>query len=241
MEIKNILQKLGFSENEILVYITNLELGITAISNIAKFSGIKRTTLYAIVEKMEEKWFLQKYIKNNVSYYEATNPQELYEIFEKQIANLKQKLPELQALNNNFASKPKVYYFEWVENVAKLYKIELEDNPDLVRIFSSNANRKTGERNKLRKLRNEIFKHTKKKPDMKIILNREAYENEKNWKKFQHKTIRKEDLNLWISIKIYGNKTHFLSMNDSITGLLIENKEIAETMQSIFDYIYEEK
>ena len=45
-------------------------------------------------------------------------------------------------------------------------------------------------------------------------------------------------MDIWITIKICGNKTNFISMNDSITGVVIENEEIARTMESIFDYIY---
>ena len=55
------------------------------------------------------------------------------------------------------------------------------------------------------------------------------------------KKIEKEELDIWISIKIYGNKTKFISMKESITWVVIENKEIAETMKSIFEYIYNEK
>ena len=239
MDINNTLQKLWFSENEITVYIVNLELGMTQVSNISRLSGIKRTTLYGILERMEGKNLLKKHTKNNVSYYEATNPDELYEMFEKQISNLKKNLPELQALNNKFSSKPKIYYFEWAENVAELYKMESKDAPEEVRIFSSNADRKSWKRDILRKIRNEIYSGMKwKRTNLKLILNREMNKSELQWNKFNWKKIDKKDLSIWISIKIYGNKTKFISMKESITWVVIENKEIAETMKSIFDYIY---
>lgn len=238
MELKEILEKLWLAENETQIYMVNLELGMTQVANISRLSGIKRTTLYWILERMEEKWLLKKHVKNNISYYEAIDPDKLYDILEKYIMSLKEKLPELRALDNKFSSKPKIYYFEWAENVAELYKMENNDKPKRVRVFSSNVDRKNWEIDKLRKLRNKIFHDSEKKADMNIILNREPTKSEDSWSKFHPKTIDKKHLDIWISIKIYWNKTKFISMRESVTGVVIENEEIAKTMKSIFDYIY---
>lgn len=239
MELISILGNLWLTENESNIYMVNLELWLTQVANIARLSWVKRTTLYGILERMEEKWLIKKHVKNNVSYYEASNPDELYEMFEKQVSKLKSKLPELQALNNKYSSKPKIYYFEWAENVAELYKMEAKDRPEEVCIFSSNADRKSWERDTLRKIRNDIYSNIWwKRAHLKLIMNREMNQSEINWDKFHWKKIDQEELDIWISIKVYGNKTKFISMKESITWVVIENKEIAETMKSIFEYIY---
>lgn len=242
MDIINILTNLWLNETEVKVYLANLELWVTQVANISRLSDIKRTSLYGILEKMEEKKLLKKHIKNNISYYEAINPDDLFDILENKIKDLKWKLPELRAINNKFSTKPKIYFYQWAENVAELYKMEARDQPNNVRIFSSNADRKEWEIDKLRKLRNKIYsKMWGKKANMKLIMNREANESEKKWNKFNHKTISKDLLNLDISIKIYWNKTKFISMKNDITWVVIENEDIAKTMKSIFDYIYENK
>ena len=238
MDLQEILSGLWLIETEVKLYLSTLELGMTQVANIARFSGIKRTTLYGILERMEQKWILKKHVKNKVSYYEAVNPDDLYDILEKHLSHLKNKLPELRAMNNKFSHKPKIYYFEGVENVAELYKMEVKDTPELVRIFSSNVDRKQGEADKLRKIRNEIYSSLKKRAHMNVILNREPTQSEKTWEFFHPKTINSNALNLGISIKIYGNKTKFISMKKPLTGIVIENEDIANTMRSIFDYIY---
>jgi hypothetical protein len=91
---------------------------------------------------MEEKKLIKKHVKNNISYYEATNPDDLFENLENKIKNLKSKLPELRAINNKFSTKPKIYFYQGAENVAELYKMEARDQPKTIRIFSSNADRK---------------------------------------------------------------------------------------------------
>jgi hypothetical protein len=126
--------------------------------------------------------------------------------------------------------------------VWELYRMEAQDQPEQVRIFSSNADRKSWERDTLRKIRNQVYSEMKwKRANLKLILNREMNESEVQWDKFHWKKIDKEKLDLGISIKVYWNKTKFISMKDSITWVVIENEDIANTMKSIFDYIYEEK
>lgn len=242
MELQDILQTLWLSENEVKVYLANLELWVTQIANISRISWIKRTTLYWIVEKMEEKNYIKKHVKNNIAYFEATNPDDLFSQLENKVKNLKAKLPELRAIDNKFSSKPKIYLFEWAENAWELYKMEAKDKPDNVRVFSSNADRKSWELNKLRKIRNEIYKKMWwKRANLNLIMNREPNHWEKVWDKFNWKYISKEKLNLDISIKIYWNKVQFISMKQDITWVVIENEDIAKTMKSIFDYIYKEK
>jgi hypothetical protein len=65
-----------------------------------------------MLEKMEEKSIIKKHVKNNIAYFEAVNPDDLFGIFEKSVKDLKGKLPELRAINNKFSDKPKVYFFE---------------------------------------------------------------------------------------------------------------------------------
>ena len=239
METTQILQALWLSENETQVYLANLKLWLTQVSNISRMSDIKRTTLYGILEKMEEKGFIKKYVKNKISYFEAINPDSLFDMLQTKVKQLQSKLPELRAIDNKFSSKPKIYFFEWAENVGELYRMEARDQPEEVCIFSSNADRKSWERDILRKIRNDIYsKMWWKRANLKLIMNREMIHSEKVWNKFHAKTIDAKDLNLGISIKIYGNKTKFISMKDDITWVVIENEDIANTMKSIFEYIY---
>jgi sugar-specific transcriptional regulator TrmB len=240
MEILQTLTTLWFTENESKVYIASLELWVTQVANISRISGIKRTTLYGILEKMEEKWYLKKHSKNNVFFYEWVDPDILLSELQTNVSKLKEKLPELRAINNKYSNKPKVSLYEWAENVAELYRIEAKDAPKHVSIFSSNVNRREWEVNELRKLRNKIFKEYKDKSKKKLILNREATQWEIGRYSMKTKTIAKDLLNLDISIKIYGNKTHFISMKSPITWVVIENEDIANTMNSIFNYIWKE-
>ena len=154
------------------------------------------------------------------------------------LLNLQENFKEFEKLKNKNNKKYKVSFYEWAENVAKMYQIEVNDEPELVEIFSSNYDRRKWELDKLRKLRNDIYKTQKKHPLKKMLLNRKLTPSEISRNKMEWKTIPKELLDIPITMKIYKNKVQFISMKSPISGILIEDEEIAKTMSNIFNYIF---
>jgi hypothetical protein len=187
---------------------------------------------------MNLKWYLLKSTKENIIYYESVDIHLIYKNFQQNLLDLQENFQEFEKLKNKNNKKYKVSFFEWVENVAKMYQIEVNDEPELVEIFSSNYDRKKWELDKLRKLRNDIYKTQKKHPLKKMLLNRVLSKSEKWRNKLNGKTLPKELLDIPITIKIYKNKVQFISMKSPISWILIEDEEIAKTMSNIFNYIF---
>lgn len=241
MNLLETLTNIWLSEEEGKIYLSCYELWCSPVSIISKWSQIKRTTLYTILEKMNQKWYLLKSTKENIIYYEAVNISLLYNNFQQKLLQMWENIKEFEKIKNKNTKKSKVTYYEWVENVAKMYQIEADDEPEVVEIFSSNYDRKKWDLDKLRKLRNAIFKTQKKHPFKKMLLNRSLNHSEITRKSLEWKTIPKELLDLPITIKIYKNKVHFISMKSPISWVLIEDEEIAKTISNIFNYIYVNK
>jgi sugar-specific transcriptional regulator TrmB len=239
MDLSEILKNVWLSEDESKIYLSCLENWPSQVSNIARHSKIKRTTLYSILDKMDSKWYLSKSIKENIIYFEAVSIEIIYKRFQDNLLNLQDNLKEFEKLKNKNNKKHKVTFFEGAENVAKMYEIEAKDNPSLVKIFSSNYDRKKWELDKLRKLRNEIYSKIKVDSYKKIIFNRELTKSEKNRPQLSWKVIPKDILDLPITIKIYWNKVQFISMKSPISWILIEDEEISRAMSNIFNYIFE--
>ena len=53
-KLVNTLINMGLSENESDVYLTALSLGPCKVSDIARNSGIKRTTVYSVMEALKK-------------------------------------------------------------------------------------------------------------------------------------------------------------------------------------------
>ena len=125
--IKELLKNLWFSEREAKIYLAGLETGLAPASKIAKQAGEKRVTCYQILESMWAKGRLLEVKKNSISQYEMIAPWELTKLYESKLNELKLKVPEMVWLMNQYASKPKVQYFEGREQLKDLF-IQIVDS-----------------------------------------------------------------------------------------------------------------
>lgn len=93
---KNILKPLGFDEKTEKVYRSLLSLADATAQRIAKESGIKRTSVYHILEHLIEMGAVSFYAQRGVRRFVAENPQKLKSYFEQKVILASRIIPELQ-------------------------------------------------------------------------------------------------------------------------------------------------
>ncbi|MDD4983857.1 MAG: helix-turn-helix domain-containing protein [Candidatus ainarchaeum sp.] len=104
METK-ILSEIGLTQGEIKVYLGLLRTGSTSTGPLAKESGVSRSKLYIIVDKLEKKGFASHFEKNGVKYFQAVEPEKINDY-------LSQKEEDLKKLGRDFnAFLPKLNEF----------------------------------------------------------------------------------------------------------------------------------
>ncbi len=94
------LNDLGFSDNQILVYLKLLEFGKMSVWDISIKSGIKRTTCYDIIKSLINLNLISKILENNKSFYVAVDPQYLINFVREKEENIKSIIPKLKRLEN---------------------------------------------------------------------------------------------------------------------------------------------
>lgn len=80
-----IFQRLNCSETQSKVYQMLLETGPSIASILAKRAALKRVTVYGALEGLVQKGLVETYKKNNVSYYQAANPEIIANILDMQL------------------------------------------------------------------------------------------------------------------------------------------------------------
>ncbi|EKD29400.1 MAG: Transcriptional regulator, TrmB [uncultured bacterium (gcode 4)] len=231
------LESIGFTQNEARTYLAGLSLGYSAVSTIAKKAWINRTTAYAVLDDLVAKWFVYESYRGNARYYSVLDPENLLEVFRKRISKIEKILPELQAMNANIVTGPKVKYYQWFEEVKQLYIQEYKDSPIEMRIFKAWVER-LDEKKKLRDFRKELIKKIHSN-QVRIIGNTTSSTKEDDKKgNIERRNIQDSELFLPASIKIYGNKVHFVSLKNNLFGVEIENEDIASCLKQIFDCIW---
>lgn len=63
------LQALGLSEKEAITYLTLHEYGASAVSTLARRTGIKRTSLYDVINALFERGLISSFEQGGAKYY----------------------------------------------------------------------------------------------------------------------------------------------------------------------------
>ena len=234
------LESLGLAEKEAKVYLASLELGKSSVQHIAKKSEVNRATTYVIIETLMKKGLMSSIEENKKVFYYAEPPEKLRLLFEAQEHEIVRKLdyldkmlPELRALNSLNKNKPIVKYYEGKEGMIAMNEDFYNDKNDAKArmIFSNDLLREilsTEERNRLREKR----KKTSVKVD--AIINDSMGELTTNEDR-RVINVPSTDYPITSDIAIYADKIRIAPQQGALSGILIENKEISNTLKVLFD------
>ncbi len=120
------LEKLGMSKKEIKLYLKLLEFGAARANVLAKATNENRTSTYSLLNSMLKKGLVNYYKKTSIKYYSATSPRVLIESLQEDTNQLLRMLPELLAITNQYAQKPKISFYEGVEGIKQIARTMLE-------------------------------------------------------------------------------------------------------------------
>ena len=117
--IKKALLKNGLTEKEAVVYLAILELGEAPIGRIASKAGMKRTTVYSIIDALKSKGMVMSSKRKGVISISVLSPQILIERFKNASLMAEGLLPELMALAYSSPLKPRLRFFEGIDGVKE--------------------------------------------------------------------------------------------------------------------------
>ncbi|MFA5050447.1 MAG: helix-turn-helix domain-containing protein [Candidatus Micrarchaeia archaeon] len=99
-EIKRILDEMGFTQNEIKVYIALLELGLTTTGPIVKKCNLHIPRVYDALERLIQRGMVSYILKNNKKHFEAADPKRIIDILVENEKKMNEIIPKLRALKN---------------------------------------------------------------------------------------------------------------------------------------------
>ena len=91
MQPESVLEKLGFSPNEIRVYLTLNDHGSTKAGRIAKIAKIDRSNCYNALKSLTEKGLVSYVLIGEIKWFQATGPKRLLEYIKLGIKRLRLK------------------------------------------------------------------------------------------------------------------------------------------------------
>lgn len=232
------LQEIGLNEKEAKVYLASLELGQSVVQDIAKKADLNRATAYFIIDNLMKRGLMSSFHHGKKQFFVAADPDKLIDIasqekqrIEKREGILKKLLPQLQSINNKITDKPVVRYYEGKEGLITVTEEFLKSAGDIAYMIypvdKVNNLLTKEDRESLRKKR--LDKNIKTE----VIY---TYENGvlQNSSDGTRIKIPHDKFPISCDIAIYGDKVRIASLEDKLVGIIIEDKNIAETLRSIF-------
>lgn len=231
------LQNFGLDEKEAKTYLAVLELGEGNIGRIVKKSGIKRTTLYDVIESLKKKGLLSMVRRDKRTVYLAEDPRVLEEGLEEKRQKFKKMLPELLSIANFLDNKPKIRYFEGNEGIKEVYKDALNfsdqemlawvseeawDFEDKDFLFNYYIPRRVAKKIWVRAIAPDLPRmHEYKAADMKSLR--------------RTRLIPADQFPIKVEIDLYGrNRIAVMSFAEKM-GMIIESEKMYTTLKSIFE------
>ncbi len=241
------LKTLGFTNGEEKVYLALLKLSSSSSGPIAKESGVSRSKLYEILEKLARKGLVSHFKKNNVSYFNAAPPRRILEyIKEKEVQIKKQEesftkiLPYFESFIGKKKIEKEAQVFEGMEGIKNVREIFLKKMKPGETIYYF-GNPASGHKNMLGYWDDFNKRRTERKIWSWTIYNSDAKEYGLRRSKLPYTKVKylpdKGPTHAWI--EIYGDSVAIAMKHETPMSIVINNKYVAESFKTYFKILWD--
>lgn len=232
------LRQLGLKENEIKVYISLLELGVSKVDTISKRVPLPRTTIYGVLKSLQEKGLVSYVIKEGIKHFEATDPKRLLLIEKERLQMLQNLIPSLEKIKETVTIKPSIEIYEGIEGMKSIYEDILKTKQhlygygntfilfELLQYYLPNYI--------IRRVKNRIKFYVITERSEKSIAMKKKDKNE-----FRETRFLDSIKEMNAVIYIYGEKTALIILlKKEPIGIVINNKDLSNSQKIIFDILW---
>ena len=223
---------MNLNDKEIKIYLSLLTLGQATVNKIAKQANLNRVSTYDVLDTLLDKGFVSYVIISGVKNFEAATPNKFIQDLKEKQAKIKAVLPELEKIRTTSYKKPQIEMYEEINGLKSIFADILKEATDTLFI---------GDPDMLESLQFYFPHFIKEKRQNKLFSKVITYDSTK-MRKYQKKApekfieMRFIDKKIEMTKIIYANKVAFLTFKESNSiGVLINNKEIANTERQLFE------
>lgn len=234
------LEHLGLSHQEASTYIALLNMGKGTILDIAKRTGISRSTLYSIIDSLIEKQFISESVQGKRKIFVAEHPERIQHVFKEHLRQFNSLLPELISLANVSTKKPNIEYLEGIAGVKQAFLDCTESESRKIIAFVGIDHLLS----RSRALESFWYGEFRKRKEKNEIFSQLILPDTKEGKAFKAKDaenfresrfVPESTYNFPAEILVYDNTVVFFSYNTKEEfALKVTSEPIAETVKMVF-------
>ena len=131
--IEETLYKLGFTQNEVKVYVTLLQIGESKTGEILKKSGLNSGRIYETLDSLQKKGLVSIILRAGVKYFSPADPKRVLDYLgdrrrelDDQEEDYKKILPSLLEKVDSLKEESKIEIYAGVKGMKTAYAKELD-------------------------------------------------------------------------------------------------------------------
>ena len=249
--MEHILLELGLDKDQARIYLHLLEARPMSAGNMAKILGIKRTTLYGILQKLLEKGVISESQNSGVAVFSAQPPEKIGLLLDQRLEDIQNRKKEFQKVLPQLRNSPALSYLNPTFKIVKgeegmrqiLKDMLLYENMEtqsfwpikaMVDILSPEFFRSL---NKVR-IQNNLYTRAIWPLEQIIDIKKHPYLGSGEGFKREIR-IAPKGIDCSMGYWIYGNKVVFISSRQEQVGFTVESKELAELLLTQFEFLWQ--
>ncbi len=244
MEQKRILERIGLTRNESIVYLSLLQLGTSKTGEILKKSGLTSGKIYEILESLKRKGLVSESRINRIKHFTAAPPARFFDYLEHKKDELKREeedikslLPQLEKLRSfKLAELRSTVYtgFSGIKTAADEALSAMKPGEEIITMGATSL--KDPKYNKFW-LRWQVRRIEKKISQRVIFSERSKYFEE--FKKAKRTTARVLTAITPVAVEVYGSDiTLILNYTEPSSCILIYDKNTAASFRQFFEQLW---
>jgi len=238
-EVVPLLEQYGFSENEAAIYVFLLGAFEPTVCEIAKATGIPRTSCYVTLESLKKQGFVSQSRRNNVARFSAESTSQLTRLLKRKEEIVSELMPHIRAIASRHVDTPTAKLFVGLDGVRnglddiietlerrKIREIHATSQPELMEYLPKYFPRFLQAREELGVFTKMILPHAARQ-----YLPSNA---------LREVRVLPEAFPFEVSVTIYADKCAFFSARESDPYcVIIESASITEMVRQFFLFSWE--
>ncbi|MFA7302509.1 MAG: helix-turn-helix domain-containing protein [Candidatus Paceibacterota bacterium] len=238
--LENTLVDSGLSENEARVYLAALSLGPCTVLAISRAAGIKRTTVYAVIESLKQKGLMNVEVRGFKTLFAAQDPERLLSLLESRKEIVRKAMPDFASLYNLKGGESTIKYYEGLEGIKSVYE-------DLIKTIRPHEDysiiSNQGEWYNLDKKFFQDFTERRAKLPINIRLLSQDSPTAREFAKFARNynmqiKFLPEGTNLVTNLVVVPERVVIHQLTAPISATVIENKSAIQMHQQFFELMW---
>jgi sugar-specific transcriptional regulator TrmB len=236
-----ILEQIGLSKNEIKIYFALLELEQSSATPIVKKSGVPNSKVYPTLDKLIKRGLVSYVIKNNVKYFQASDPKNLIDFLndkEKLISQQKREIekliPQIEHKRELAKDKQESTIYEGFNGVKVAFNNILNKVPPNNEYYVFTLGEELGKSELKHFFRDYHKKRIQKKIKVKLIANEKIRTIFKKYHIYKNMNVKFSKLKLPLGIFIYEDYVMTVVWGEEPTAFVIKSRNNAEKYKEFF-------